>query len=101
MSLATQAKMLRVLQEKCFTRLGGIETVRSNCRIVAATNRDIEAAIRAGTFREELYYRLAVVEMRVPPLRERAGDILPLADPLPPPVRGGIRPPGAAPCRRR
>ena len=54
MSLATQAKMLRVLEEKCYTRLGGVETIHSDCRVVAATNRDIEAAIRAGTFREEL-----------------------------------------------
>ncbi len=80
MSIATQAKMLRVLQEKRFTRLGGIETIRSNCRIVAATNRDIESMIRSGTFREELYYRLAVVELHIPPLRERRGDILPLAE---------------------
>jgi DNA-binding NtrC family response regulator len=79
MSLSTQAKMLRVLQEKRFTRLGGIETVSSDCRVVAATNRDLEAAIRAGQFREELYYRLAVVDVRIPPLRDRPCDILPLA----------------------
>ncbi len=79
MSLVTQAKMLRVLQEKCFARLGGVETVHSDCRVVAATNRDIDAAISAGQFREELYYRLAVVEVRIPPLRERPGDVLPLA----------------------
>jgi DNA-binding NtrC family response regulator len=80
MSLPTQAKMLRVLQEKCFTRLGGVETIHSDCRVVAATNRDIEASIQAGRFREELYYRLAVVEVRIPPLRERPGDILLLAE---------------------
>jgi len=80
MSLATQAKMLRVLQEKSFTRLGGVETIRSDCRVVAATNRDIEAAIKAGTFREELYYRLAAVEVHIPPLRARTADILPLAE---------------------
>jgi DNA-binding NtrC family response regulator len=80
MSLTTQAKMLRVLQEKSFTRLGGVETIHSDCRVVAATNRDIEAAIGTGLFREELYYRLAVVEVRIPPLRERPGDILPLAE---------------------
>jgi DNA-binding NtrC family response regulator len=80
MSLATQAKMLRVLQEKCYTRLGGVETIRADCRVVAATHRDIEAAIRSGTFREELYYRLAVVEVHIPPLRARPADILPLAE---------------------
>jgi len=80
MSLTTQAKMLRVLQEKSFTRLGGVETIHSDCRVVAATNRDIESAIRAGLFREELYYRLAVVEVQIPPLRERPGDILHLAE---------------------
>ncbi len=80
MSLTTQAKMLRVLQEKSFTRLGGVETIRSDCRVVAATNRNIEEAITCGRFREELYYRLAVVEVQVPPLRDRPGDVLPLAE---------------------
>jgi len=80
MSLSTQAKMLRVLQERTFTRLGGVETVRSDCRVVAATNRDIEEAIRDGRFREELYWRLAVVEVRIPPLRQRPADVLLLAD---------------------
>ncbi len=80
MSPATQAKMLRVLQEKRFTRLGGVETIRSDCRVVAATNRDIESAISTGRFREDLYYRLAVVEIHIPPLRDRPDDILPLAE---------------------
>ena len=80
MSPSTQAKMLRVLQEKRFTRLGGVEPIRSDCRVVAATNRDIEAAIAAGQFREDLYYRLAVVEIHIPPLRKRPDDILPLAE---------------------
>ena len=80
MSLSTQAKMLRVLQEKSFTRLGGVDTVHSDCRVVAATNRDIEGALASGRFREELYYRLAVVEVRIPPLRERPGDVLHLAE---------------------
>jgi len=80
MSPSTQAKMLRVLQEKRFTRLGGVEPIRSDCRVVAATNRDIEAAIAAGQFREDLYYRLAVVEIYIPPLRKRPDDILPLAE---------------------
>jgi DNA-binding NtrC family response regulator len=79
MSLTTQAKMLRVLQEKNFTRLGGVETIHSDCRVVAATNRNIEESIRCGRFREELYYRLAVVEIQIPPLRDRPGDVLPLA----------------------
>jgi DNA-binding NtrC family response regulator len=80
MSLTTQAKMLRVLQEKSFTRLGGLETIHSDCRVVAATNRNIEEAITCGRFREELYYRLAVVEVQIPPLRDRPGDVLPLAE---------------------
>ncbi|HUI73205.1 MAG TPA: sigma-54 dependent transcriptional regulator [Spirochaetia bacterium] len=80
MSLTTQAKMLRVLQEKSFTRLGGVETIHSDCRLVAATNRNIEGAIASGRFREELYYRLAVVEVLIPPLRDRPGDVLPLAE---------------------
>lgn len=80
MSLSTQAKMLRVLQEKSFTRLGGVDTVHSDCRVVAATNRDIEGALASGRFRDELYYRLAVVEVRIPPLRERPGDVLRLAE---------------------
>ena len=80
MSLSTQAKMLRVLQERTFTRLGGVETVRSDCRVVAATNRDIEDAIHDGRFREELYWRLAVVEVRIPPLRQRPQDVLLLAE---------------------
>jgi transcriptional regulator with PAS, ATPase and Fis domain len=80
MSLSTQAKMLRVLQEKSFNHLGGVETIHSDCRVVAATNRDIESAIREGQFRDELYYRLAVVEVHIPPLRDRPGDVLALAE---------------------
>ena len=79
MALSTQAKLLRVLQEREFERLGGSRTIKVDVRIVAATNRNIEEAIAKGEFREDLYYRLNVVSMQVPPLRERKDDILPLA----------------------
>jgi DNA-binding NtrC family response regulator len=79
MSLATQAKVLRVLQEREFERLGGSRTIKVDVRLVAATNKDLEQAIRNGDFREDLYYRLNVVTLDVPPLRERRDDILPLA----------------------
>jgi DNA-binding NtrC family response regulator len=76
---ALQAKLLRLLQEKEYERLGSDRTQRADVRVVAATHRDLSAAIRQGTFREDLYYRLKVISVRIPPLRERAGDILPLA----------------------
>jgi DNA-binding NtrC family response regulator len=79
MSLRIQAKMLRVLQDGRFTRVGGVTPIHSDCRIVSATNRDLDAAIKAGQFREDLYYRVAVVDIHIPPLRDRPGDILPLA----------------------
>ena len=72
---ATQAKLLRVLQEQEFTRLGGSETVRADARILAATHRDLRAEAAAGRFREDLYYRLGVVSIRLPPLRDRREDI--------------------------
>ena len=72
---ATQAKLLRVLQEQEFTRLGGSETVRADARIVAATNRDLRADAAAGRFRDDLYYRLGVVSVRLQPLRDRREDI--------------------------
>lgn len=78
--LALQAKLLRVLQEHTFERVGGTETIQGNFRILAATNRDLEAGVRAGTFREDLFYRLNVVRILVPPLRERRSDIVPLAE---------------------
>jgi Nif-specific regulatory protein len=80
LNLATQVKLLRVLQEKEFERLGSTITVRANIRLVAATNKDLEAAIAAGQFREDLYYRLNVFAIYVPPLRERKPDITLLAD---------------------
>jgi Nif-specific regulatory protein len=80
LSLATQVKLLRVLQEKEFERLGGVEPVKVDVRLLAATNRDLESAMAAGLFREDLYYRLNVFTIFVPPLRERRSDVLLLAD---------------------
>lgn len=79
-NLSTQVKLLRVLQEKAFERLGGTNTVKADVRLIAATNADLEKAIAAGTFREDLHYRLNVFTIFVPPLRERKTDVLLLAD---------------------
>ncbi len=75
MSLKTQAKILRILQEKRFTRVGGDETIEVDVRVIAATNKNLEQEIKEGRFREDLYYRLNVIPCKVPPLRERAEDI--------------------------
>jgi len=75
MSLLTQAKVLRVLQESCFTRLGGSQEIRVDVRVIAATNKDLEAEIAAGRFRQDLYFRLAVIPIRVPSLAERPEDV--------------------------
>lgn len=79
LSLLTQAKLLRVLQERAFERLGGMETLRADVRIIAATNRDLERMVAEGGFRRDLFYRLNVFPIVLPPLRERQEDILPLA----------------------
>jgi two-component system, NtrC family, response regulator AtoC len=79
MSLLTQAKVLRVIQEKEFERLGGSKTVSVDVRIISATNKDLARAIEEGRFRQDLLYRLNVVSIEIPPLREREADIAPLA----------------------
>ena len=92
MSLKTQARILRILQEQSFERVGGTRTLHVDVRVIAATNKNLEASIAEGTFRADLYYRLAVVPLVLPPLREREGDIPLLAaafavlvDPVNPP----------------
>jgi two-component system, response regulator FlrC len=80
MDIRLQAKLLRALQEREIDRLGGAAPVRVNVRILATTNRDLAAQVQRGAFREDLYFRLNVVSLRIPPLRERPGDIVALAD---------------------
>lgn len=79
-SLETQAKLLRVIQEKEFMRLGGIDTIKVDARIIAATNVDLKRLVEEGRFREDLYYRLNVISIQLPPLRERKEDIPALAE---------------------
>jgi transcriptional regulator with GAF, ATPase, and Fis domain len=80
LSAALQVKLLRVLQERQFERLGGTRTLRVDVRVLAATHRDLEGGLKSGAFREDLYYRLNVVAITVPPLRERREDIPSLLD---------------------
>jgi DNA-binding NtrC family response regulator len=80
MPIDTQSKLLRVLQEKEVRPVGGRSTYKTDCRVVATTNRVVEEAIRDGKLREDLYYRISAITVRLPPLRERAEDILPLAN---------------------
>ena len=80
MTLAMQAKLLRVVEDKEFERVGGTETIRVDVKIIAATNLDLERAIRDGSFREDLYYRLNILPLFLPPLRERREDVVPLTE---------------------
>ena len=77
---ATQSKLLRVLEERSFERLGGTETLKIDARLIALTNADLARAVSAKCFREDLFFRLSVLTIRVPALRERSADIVPLAD---------------------
>ncbi len=79
MSAPLQAKLLRVTQNGCFSRVGSNRELQTNARLLAATNKNLEEKVKAGTFREDLFYRLNVVELNIPPLREHPEDILPLA----------------------
>jgi Nif-specific regulatory protein len=93
LSASGQAKLLRVLQERQVQRLGSTRTLKTNVRVLAATNKDLAQAVERGVFREDLYYRLRVFDIQVPPLRERGDDILLLADAFLTDLRKTITPP--------
>lgn len=95
LSPGAQSKMLRVLQERAFERLGGTETLHIEARLIALTNVNLTAAVSTGSFREDLFFRLNVLSLSVPPLRERRADVLPLADQLLAIVRSVHSRPGA------
>ncbi len=76
---ATQAKLLRVIEDKTFKRVGGLKDIVVNVRIIAATNKNLESAVKDGSFRADLYYRLKVIPIFIPPMRERKEDVIPLA----------------------
>jgi len=78
--LQMQVKILKAIQEKKFTRVGGTETLTSNFRLITATNKDLKSMVKAGTFREDLFYRLNVIPIEIPPLRERKQDIIMLVN---------------------
>ena len=80
MPVGLQPKLLRFLQDRSFDRVGGDKTHTANVRLVLATNRDLEQSIESGEFREDLYFRIRVIEIRVPPLSERPEDVVPLAE---------------------
>jgi Nif-specific regulatory protein len=80
LSLSMQAKLLRILQERSFERVGGNKTIKVNIRVIAATNRDLTVMVKEGTFREDLFYRLSVFPINIPPLRDRSSDIITLAE---------------------
>ncbi len=96
-----QAKLLRALQEREIDRVGGNRPVKVDIRVIATSNRDLVAAVRDGSFREDLLYRLNVMNLKLPPLRERPGDVIALAEHFVQQVRGGQRRAGAAARRRR
>ena len=99
MSVAAQAKFLRVLQEREFQRLGGTRVLNTDARIIAATNRDLRKAMERGLFREDLYYRLNVFAIQLPPLRERRDDVLPLTEAFVQAIGRSIGPPPAGVSR--
>jgi DNA-binding NtrC family response regulator len=82
LTASAQGKLLRVLQERTFERLGGTETLQIEARLIALTNVDLPSAVKAGNFREDLFFRLNVLALEVPPLRERRADVLPLTEHL-------------------